>query len=133
MDNIEKIEKYLVKNFDQHEIFEERSNQRSISFESNNLKEVSSNQSQGFAARAIKDNQITFSSSSNYDYENFISNFKELSNYPIPIDIRFPEQKDSKNTIIYDDEILSYKNEYLIETLKKNINKILLRFPKCIL
>ena len=58
MDNIEKIEKYLVKNFDQHEIFEERSNQRSISFESNNLKEVSSNQSQGFAARAIKDNQI---------------------------------------------------------------------------
>ncbi|MFL2649600.1 MAG: TldD/PmbA family protein [SAR202 cluster bacterium] len=129
MDNIEKIEKYLVKNFDQHEIFEERSNQRSISFESNNLKEVSSNQSQGFAARAIKDNQITFSSSSNYDSESFISNFKELSNYPIPIDIRFPEQKDSKNTIIYDDEILSYKNEYLIETLKKNINKILLSFP----
>ena len=113
MDNIEKIEKYLVKNFDQHEIFEERSNQRSISFESNNLKEVSSNQSQGFAARAIKDNQITFSSSSNYDYENFISNFKELSNYPIPIDIRFPEQKDSKNTIIYDDEILSVSYTHL--------------------
>ena len=58
MDNIEKIEKYLVKNFDQHEIFEERSNQRSISFESNNLKEVSSNQSQGFAARARTDRRV---------------------------------------------------------------------------
>ena len=61
MDNIEKIEKYLVKNFDQHEIFEERSNQRSISFESNNLKEVSSYpnliaelQKRGYSTRDIQ-------------------------------------------------------------------------------
>ena len=99
MDNIEKIKNYLNNNFDQYEIYEESSNLRSISFESNNLKEVSSNQSQGFAARGIKNNNITFSSSSNYDSESFISNFKELSEYPIPINIKFPEQDEYRNTI----------------------------------
>jgi len=129
MDNLEKIKKYLNNNFDQYEIYEESSNLRSISFESNNLKEVSSNQSQGFAARGIKNNNITFSSSSNYDSESFISNFKELSEYPIPINIKFPEQDEYKNTILYDDNVNSYQNEYLIEVLSNEIKKINKLFP----
>ena len=129
MDNLEKIKKYLNNNFDQYEIYEESSNLRSISFESNNLKEVSSNQSQGFAARGIKNNNITFSSSSNYDSESFISNFKELSEYPIPINIKFPEQDEYRNTILYDDNVNSYQNEYLIEVLSNEIKKINKLFP----
>ena len=37
MDNLEKIKKYLSNNFDQYEIYEESSNLKSISFESNSV------------------------------------------------------------------------------------------------
>ena len=83
MDKMDKIDNFLNKNFDEYEIYQEKSEYKSISFESNNLKEISVKQSQGFAVRAKKDSKITFSSSSNYDLKKFQSHFLELSNYSI--------------------------------------------------
>ena len=48
------IIKFLKNNFDQHELYEEENEYKSISYESNYLKEISIKQSKGFAVRAIK-------------------------------------------------------------------------------
>ena len=92
-----KIIKFLKDNFDQHELYEEENEYKSISYESNNLKEISIKQSKGFAVRAIKNKGLTFSSTSNYDFEKFKSNFKELSQYPTDSKINFPKENLSLN------------------------------------
>ena len=89
---MEKIENLLKDQFEQHEIYEEENEYKSVSFESNKLKEISIKQSKGFAVRAIKDSGLTFSSSSNYDFEKFNSNFLELSEYPTKTNIKFPKK-----------------------------------------
>jgi PmbA protein len=127
---MEKIEKLLIKNFEQHEIYEEENEYKSITFEANKLKEISIKQSKGFAVRAIKNSGLTFSSSSNYDLEKFSSNFLELSEFPTKTNINFPKKYDSENKakIFSEDEFL-IENSFFINKLDKNIKKILKKFP----
>ena len=54
-----KIIKFLKDNFDQHELYEEENEYKSISYESNNLKEISIKQSKGFAVRAVSYTHLT--------------------------------------------------------------------------
>tara|TARA_B110000263_G_scaffold182013_1_gene159591 strand:+ start:2085 stop:3386 length:1302 start_codon:yes stop_codon:yes gene_type:complete len=127
-----KIENFLIKNFEEYEIYQEKSEYKSISFESNNLKEISVKQSQGFAVRAKKDSKITFSSSSNYDLEKFKSHFLELSNYSIDTKINFPKKSKGADTIIFNREDFDISNNYFIDKLKKEIDSILKKFPEAL-
>ena len=88
---MEKIKNYLSGKFDQYEIYSSQSNSKSISFESNSLKEISSKQSQGTAIRGIKNSDLTFASTSSTKADNFIKVIEELSGYPIFAPINFPE------------------------------------------
>ena len=127
---MKKIEKLLNNHFEQHEIYEEENEYKSIGFESNKLKEISIKQSKGFAVRAIKDSGLTFSSSSNYDLEKFGSNFLELSDFPTKTNIKFPKKKLSENkAVIYSEEEFLLENNFFIDKLDKNIKKILNKFP----
>ncbi|MBK90438.1 MAG: hypothetical protein CL772_04585 [Chloroflexi bacterium] len=127
---MKKIEKLLNNHFEQHEIYEEENEYKSIGFESNKLKEISIKQSKGFAVRAIKDSGLTFSSSSNYDLEKFGSNFLELSDFPTKTNIKFPKKKLSENkALIYSEEEFLLENNFFIDKLDKNIKKILNKFP----
>ncbi|MBP06053.1 MAG: hypothetical protein CL728_04815 [Chloroflexi bacterium] len=130
---MEKIEKFLNKYFEQYEIYEEENQYKSIAFESNNLKEISIKQSKGFAVRAIKNSGLTFSSSSNYDLEKFNSNFLELSQFPTQTNIEFPKDQSHKNNVkIYSKDEFLLENNYFIDKLEKNINKILKKFPEAL-
>jgi PmbA protein len=129
---MDKIDNFLNKNFDEYEIYQEKSEYKSISFESNNLKEISVKQSQGFAVRAKKDSKITFSSSSNYDLKKFQSHFLELSNYSIDTKINFPSKSKGANTNIFNKEDFNISNNYFIDKLKKEIDSILKKFPNAL-
>ena len=129
---MDKIDNFLNKNFDEYEIYQEKSEYKSISFESNNLKEISVKQSQGFAVRAKKDSKITFSSSSNYDLKKFKSHFLELSNYSIDTKINFPSKSKGANTNIFNKEDFNISNNYFIDKLKKEIDSILKKFPNAL-
>ena len=129
---MDKIDNFLNKNFDEYEIYQEKSEYKSISFESNNLKEISVKQSQGFAVRAKKDSKITFSSSSNYDLKKFQSHFLELSNYSIDTKINFPSKSKGANTNIFNKEDFNIANNYFIDKLKKEIDSILKKFPNAL-
>lgn len=126
------MDNFLNKNFDEYEIYQEKSEYKSISFESNNLKEISVKQSQGFAVRAKKDSKITFSSSSNYDLKKFQSHFLELSNYSIDTKINFPSKSKGANTNIFNKEDFNISNNYFIDKLKKEIDSILKKFPNAL-
>tara|TARA_B110000263_G_scaffold245197_1_gene254388 strand:+ start:2605 stop:3915 length:1311 start_codon:yes stop_codon:yes gene_type:complete len=132
VDNMDKIENFLKKNFDEYEIYQEKNEYKSISFESNNLKEISAKQSQGFAVRAKRDAKITFSSSSNYDLEKFQSHFLELSNYSIDSNIQFPKKSNSANTIIFNKKDFNISNNYFIDKLKNGIDSIIKKFPNAL-
>ena len=129
---MDKIEIFLKKNFDEYEIYQEKNEYKSISFESNNLKEISAKQSQGFAVRAKRDSKITFSSSSNYDLEKFQSHFLELSNYSIDSNIQFPKKSNSANTIIFNKKDFNISNNYFIDKLKNGIDSIIKKFPNAL-
>ena len=129
---MDKIDNFLNKNFDEYEIYQEKSEYKSISFESNNLKEISVKQSQGFAVRAKKDSKITFSSSSNYDLKKFQSHFLELSNYSIDTKINFQSKSKGANTNIFNKEDFNISNNYFIDKLKKEIDSILKKFPNAL-
>lgn len=127
---MEKIENLLKDQFEQHEIYEEENEYKSISFESNKLKELSIKQSKGFAVRAIKDSGLTFSSSSNYDLDKFNSNFLELSEYPTKTNIKFPKKNHKENNAkIYSGDEFLLENHFFIDKLDSNIKKILKKFP----
>ncbi|MBC78188.1 MAG: hypothetical protein CL745_01090 [Chloroflexi bacterium] len=127
---MEKLEKLLSNHFEEHEIYEEENEYKSIAFESNKLKEISIKQSKGFAVRAIKESGLTFSSSSNYDLEKFGSNFIQLSEYPTKTSIKFPKDLQNKNKAkIYSEEEFFIDNNFFIDKLNKNIKKILDKFP----
>ena len=130
---MEKIENLLKDQFEQHEIYEEENEYKSVSFESNKLKEISIKQSKGFAVRAIKDSGLTFSSSSNYDLEKFNSNFLELSEYPTKTNIKFPKKNIQKNNVkIYSEDEFLLENNFFIDKLDRNIKEILKRFPEAL-
>ena len=130
---MEKIENLLKDQFEQHEIYEEENEYKSISFESNKLKEISIKQSKGFAVRAIKDSGLTFSSSSNYDFEKFNSNFLELSEYPTKTNIKFPKKSIKKNNVkIYSEDEFLLENNFFIDKLDRNIKEILKIFPEAL-
>jgi PmbA protein len=128
---MEKLEKLLNNSFEQHEIYEQENEYKSISFESNKLKEISIKQSKGFAVRAIRNSGLTFSSSSNYDFEKFNNNFIQLSEFPTKTSINFPGKKvESKNKVkIFSKEEFNIDNKYFINKLSENIKKVLKKFP----
>jgi len=128
---MKKLEKFLQDHFEQFEIFEQENEYKSISFESNNLKEIATKQSKGFSVRSIKNNGLTFSSSSNYDLEKFSSNFLELSQYPISTNIQFPKphKTSSKEVKIFSKEEFKIENDFFINNLRKNIKEIQKKFP----
>jgi len=128
------IIKFLKNNFDQHELYEEENEYKSISYESNNLKEISIKQSKGFAVRAIKNNGLTFSSTSNYDFEKFKSNFNELSEYPIDTKINFPKENlfSQPEVEIFSEEEFNIPNDFFIKKIDEIIKKILKYFPNAL-
>ena len=128
------IIKFLKNNFDQHELYEEENEYKSISYESNNLKEISIKQSKGFAVRAIKNKGLTFSSTSNYDFEKFKSNFKELSDYPVDTKINFPKENlfSQPEVKIFSEDEFNIPNDFFINKIDETIKKILKHFPNAL-
>ena len=127
---MEKIKNYLSGKFDQYEIYSSRSNSKSISFESNSLKEISSKQSQGTAIRGIKNYDLTFASTSSTKADNFIKVIEELSGYPIFAPIIFPDlAKKDKPVQLYSSDTYEFPNDYLIDQIKLSRDKILNLFP----
>ena len=128
------IIKFLKNNFDQHELYEEENEYKSISYESNNLKEISIKQSKGFAVRAIKNKGLTFSSTSNYDFEKFKSNFNELSDYPIDTKINFPKENlfSQPEVKIFSEDEFNIPNDFFINKIDETIKKILKHFPNAL-
>ena len=127
---MEKIKNYLSGKFDQYEIYSSQSNSKSISFESNSLKEISSKQSQGTAIRGIKNSDLTFASTSSTKADNFIKVIEELSGYPIFAPINFPElAKKDIQVQLYSSDTYEFPNDYLIDQIKLSRDKILKLFP----
>ena len=128
------IIKFLKNNFDQYELYEEENEYKSISYESNNLKEISIKQSKGFAVRAIQNKGLTFSSTSNYDFEKFKSNFLELSDYPTDTKIIFPKGKNYSNpeVKIFSEDEFNIPNDFFINKIDETIKKILKHFPNAL-
>jgi len=128
------IIKFLKNNFDQHELYEEENEYKSISYESNNLKEISIKQSKGFAVRAIKNKGLTFSSTTNYDFEKFKSNFNELSDYPIDTKINFPKENlfSQPEVKIFSEDEFNIPNDFFINKIDETIKKILKHFPNAL-
>ncbi len=130
---MKKIKNYLSGKFDQHEIYSSQSNSRSISFESNALKEISSKQSQGTAIRGIKKSDLTFASTSSTNTDKFINVIDELSDYPIFAPINFPKYiKKEKQVKLYSKDTYKFPNDYLINQIKLSQDKILKLFPEAL-
>ncbi|MBA32135.1 MAG: hypothetical protein CL748_06505 [Chloroflexi bacterium] len=130
---MKKIKDYLSGKFDQYEIYSAQSNSRSISFESNELKEISSKQSQGTAIRGVKKSDLTFASTSNTNPDKFINVVEELSEYPIFAPINFPGySKKEKQVKLYSKDTYKFPNDYLIDQIKLSRDKILKLFPEAL-
>ena len=127
---MEKIKNYLSKKFDQYEIYRSQSNSKSISFESNSLKEISSKQSEGTTIRGIINSDLTFASTSSTNPDKFINVIEELSGYPIFAPIIFPDYtKKDKQVQLYSSDTYEFPNDYLIDQIKLSRDKILKVFP----
>ena len=118
---MEKIIEFLNKNFDEFELYEEDSEYKDVSFESNKLKELSSKQSNGIGVRAIKNAEMTFASTSNYKFIEFKKIINELKKFSIKTKVKFPELKESKQVKIYSEDTYNLSNEYMIEIIDKSI------------
>ena len=121
---MEKIIEFLNKNFDEFELYEEDSEYKDVSFESNKLKELSSKQSNGIGVRAIKNAEMTFASTSNYNLAEFKKIINELKKFSIKTKVKFPELKESKQVKIYSEDTYNLSNEYMIEIIDKSIKKV---------
>jgi PmbA protein len=110
---------------EQAEVFQLSSQQTSVHFEANRLKQVQTKESTTVALRIIKEGKVGFAAASGLDNgETLLDMAVETSQFGLPAKIQFPASKDYPQVTVFDPKVRELRAEKMIELGEELIAKV---------
>ena len=113
---MERLLELALRQSQQCEVFEVRSESTRVQFEANRLKQVERKQSSGVAVRIVRDGRIGFASASgDFKPERLIEMAVETSSFGAPARLTFPGMQEMPSMKLYDERVASLEVASMIE------------------
>ncbi len=113
---MEKLLELALRESQQAEVFEVRSESRLVHFEANRLKQVETRQSSSVALRLVRDGRIGFSSASGaFSPEKLVAMAVETSSFGAPARLAFPGARELPAIRIFDERVAALEAGPMIE------------------
>ena len=111
------------------ELFYKTSTKRSISFDNNNLKGSTMNQSTGVALRIVKDGKISTATSTDLNnFDNMIKNCEDMSPFSSSVEFEFVNKLQEESIVIPENSVMEISDERFIDDGNKIVSEITKEF-----